>query len=456
MLKRLEKSILKERLISSGDRVLCAVSGGADSVALLILLKQLSAQLDISLSAAHLDHCLRAESAKDATFVVNLCATLEIPVETETVDIRALSAERGEGLEATGRFARRRFFERVMLEQGCTSIALAHHADDQAETVLFRLLRGSGLTGLAAMRARSGSYVRPLLPFKKAELCDWLIANGIDWREDDSNLDPNFSRNRIRNQIMPELRIINPQVDEALCRFSQQVALEEDYWMEQVDTCLRQNLTLVWEDDALITSIDQLLAIHQVMRRRALRGILERLRGDLQQIDSGHIDQIEALLLSSKSQSELSLPGAWVARRYDLLHMRLEPPVFEDFELTILEEGTYPLPNGECLVVTLRSTSEPDQGAVEFCSKQVSFPLTVRSVRPGDRFQPSGMDGHKRLKDYFIDNKIPRESRHNALVVCADATIIWLVGGRRCEGLRPDFGKQLLQMRLERAVFVDE
>ena len=456
MLNQLEKSIQNERLIEPGDRVLCAVSGGADSVALLVLLKQLSERLPFVLIAAHLNHCLRVESDDDAQFVTDLCATLLVPLETETIDIQTLSAERGEGLEATGRFARRRFFERVAQEQNCTSIALAHHADDQAETVLFRLLRGSGLTGLSAMRARAGLYVRPLLPFRKAELCDWLDVNGIVWREDASNLDPAFSRNRIRNQILPELRHINLRVEEALCRFSQQVALEEEYWTEHVDLFLLQNMTRVEEDSTLTMSIAQLLAVHPAMRRRALRGMLDCLRGDLRQIDAGHIGQIEALLVGSKSQSELNLPGTWIARRYDLLHMRLEPPVVADFELQITEVGTYPLPNGECLVVTMQPILEPDRDFVEFCSEQVSFPLIVRSVRPGDRFQPSGMDGHKRLKDYFIDNKIPHESRRKALVVCSNDIILWLVGERRCEGFRAGIGNPVLQMRLERSVFVNE
>ncbi len=458
MLKRLEKTVQNECRVNPGERVLCAVSGGADSVALLLLLKQLADRGSFSLCAAHLDHCLRTQSGADAVFVAELCLSLQVPLISEAIDVQALSDQRREGLEAAGRFARRRFLERVAQEQGCAAIALAHHADDQAETVLFRLTRGSGLTGLAAMRHRSGPYIRPLLTFNKIELNDWLVANGVVWREDASNLDQRFSRNRIRLQVLPALCQINPQTVAALCRFSSQVALEEDFWREKVDAVLASHLVFGEQKATLSLSVEILLILHPALRRRVIRGLLERLPGDLQQFESGHIDQIEALLLSSKPQTETCLPKAWVARRYDKLLVSAQPPEITPFEFVVPKEGVYPLPNGERLVVVLASGSEsaPHSSVVEFDAGQVSFPLTVRSVRAGDRFHPCGMAGHKRLKNYFIDNKIPFEIRGKIPVVSAGKTILWLAGERRCEGAWPVDGRPKLQMRLEPAVFVDE
>ena len=456
MLKRLEKTIHEEGLIEPDDRVLCAVSGGSDSVALLVLLKRLSATLPFDLYAAHLDHSLRPESVADQEFVTDLCAALSVPLQSEVVDVQALSLERGEGLEATGRFARRDFFERVAKTLGCQSIALAHHADDQAETVLFRLLRGSGLTGLKAMSPRSGLYIRPLLSCKKVDLCQWLTENGVGWREDASNLDPVFSRNRIRHEILPGLLRINPQVDAALCRFSRQVALEEDFWKEQVERFLARHLIQEQESGALVVPLDALQSVHPALCRRVLRGVLEQLRGDLQQIDAGHIDQVVTMINSPKPQSEVSLPGAWVARRYKLLRMQVEVPVFEPFEQRISGEGRYLLPNGDCLTVMHRSVFESGPDVTEFCAEQIIFPLTVRSIQPGDQFQPSGMAGHKRLKNYFIDNKVPYEIRRQTPVVCMGSTILWVADMRRCEGFWPVNGRPVLQIRLERSVFADE
>ncbi len=458
MLKTIEKTLRDEQLINPGDRVLCAVSGGADSVALLTLLKQLSVHGSFDLYAAHLDHRLRPESGDDANFVAALCVELQVPLFVESIDVQQLSAQRREGLEAAGRFARRRFFEKVARDQGCTSIALAHHADDQAETVLFRLARGSGLTGLAAMRHHSGLYIRPLLDFKKVELRDWLVASEIDWREDASNLDLKFSRNLIRNQILPALRQVNTETDEALCRFSRQVALEEGFWNEQVDAVLSRHLLAGQVAGSLQISVASLLTLHPALRRRVIRGIIGRLRGDLQRFESSHVDQVESLLVNPKPQVETCLPGVWAARRYELLELRLEPPEIEPFELIIMQEGRYDLPGGDCIVVALHHASELDAGpsVSEFCAEQIRFPLTVRSVKPGDRFQPSGMAGHKRLKNYFIDNKIHREMRQKIPVVCSGETILWLVGERRCEGAWPVKDMPKLHMRLEQAVFVDE
>lgn len=456
MLNRFAQAIASAALLEAGDRVLCAVSGGADSVALLLLLQQLSLQLPFTLKAAHLDHGLRPESGDDARFVEELCRSLQVPLRVESADVRELASERGEGLEAAGRFARRRFLERLASEDDCNRIALGHHANDQAETVLFRLLRGSGLTGLAAMRPRSGLYIRPLLSFEKGDLQNWLRATGVSWREDASNLDPAFSRNLIRTEVLPELRRLNPQVDGALCRFSSQVALEEGFWREQVDGFLAAHLENRSGQDVLVLPIAPLSSAHPALRRRILRGLLELFRGHLDKIEAGHIDQIEALLEGAKPQAETCLPGVRVARRYELLHVRSAPPVRDAFEVTIPEEGVYPLPTGDRLVVTLGAGTPGDGDSVAFCAEQLTFPLLVRSVRPGDRFQPSGMTGHKRLKNYFIDNKVPREERQSSVVVCAASTILWLAGRRRCEGFWPRSGGPVLQMRFERGDFVDD
>jgi tRNA(Ile)-lysidine synthase len=449
MLQRFEQSLLRQPLIAPHDTVLCAVSGGADSVALLLLLYRLSGVFPFVLHVAHLNHCLRPESTADAEFVADLCARLQVPLSLEVVDVAALAAERREGVEAAGRFARRRFFAQVAQELGCTSVALAHHADDQAETILFRLLRGTGVGGLAGMLPRQGVYIRPLLPFRGAELRDWLTVQGQGWREDASNADLAYSRNRIRHQILPELQQFNPTISDALRRLGAQVALEEADWQQRVDAFL--DAEICDTADGLDVSIPALLKESPALRRRVLRGLLVRVRGDLMRIDAGHLDQLDGLLIAPRPQAQLALPGLWVARRYDRLLVAVSPPELFEYSLLIPEPGVYALPTGIWLRLEIVShaTVSDDATVAFFAAAAIPFPLIVRSPRPGDRFKPAGMDGHKRLKDYFIDARIDHETRRRTPLVLSGERLLWVAGQRRCAGDLPQAGAPVLKMSLE-------
>jgi len=449
MQQRFEQALRDSGLIAPSARVLCAVSGGADSVALLLLLHGLAERFPFSLHAAHLDHRLRSESGADAVFVAELCARLQVPLLQDSVDVAALAVERREGVEAAGRFARRRFFARLAAENGYSSVALAHHADDQAETILFRLLRGTGIGGLAGMLPRQGLYIRPLLPFRALELRDWLTAQGQDWREDASNADLAFSRNRIRHQILPELQQLNPLLPEALCRLGAQVALEESDWQQRVDAFL--NVETCATGDGLELPIASLLGLSPALRRRVLRGLLVRVRGDVMRIDAGHLDQLDDLLVNPRPQAQIDLPGLWVGRRYDRLLVASAAPESPEYQLQLPGPGDYLLPTGARLRLELVTQAEPSPEATVACfnADTVSFPLLVCSPRSGDRFQPSGMTGHKRLKDYFIDARIDSETRRRTPLVLSGKRLLWVAGLRRCEGDWPQPGAPVLKMSLE-------
>lgn len=446
MLQRLEQCLRHDVSLPSQATVLCGVSGGADSVALLLLLQRLAVSYPFTLHAAHLDHGLRPESADDAAFVVALCARLEVPLSSERIDVRALSVERGEGLEAAGRFARRRFFEATAAGLGGAHIALAHHADDQAETILFRLLRGSGIGGLAGMRPRVGPYIRPLLSFSRAELRGWLQAQGEVWRDDASNLDPTFSRNRIRHQLLPELQTFNPCLEEALCRLGAQVALEEDDWRQRVEAFICQQVQAGVDGEEV--PIAALQALTPALRRRVIRELLVRARGDLLRIDAVHLDLVDGLMDGARPQAEVHLPAAWVARRYDRLLFAARVPECAEFSLQVEGPGDYPLPDGSLLQVALVDAVPADECPLTACfdAASVPFPLLVRAMQPGDRFQPSGMQGRKRLKDYFIDARIDHETRRRTPLLFSGERLLWVAGRRRCEGDWPRSGEPVLKM----------
>lgn len=436
MLAAFVRILREQHLLAPGDRVLVALSGGADSVALLHLLHALAPTFPLTILAAHLDHGMRPESSADADFVRSLCARLGIVLVERSVDVPALAAGRRRGLEETAREARRQFLRLAAARHGCAAIALGHHRDDQAETVLHRLLRGSALSGLAAMRPRSTPFIRPLLAFSRQQIRDFLAERRLPFVEDASNSDVTFTRNRIRHRLLPLLRDFNPRIEEHLARFSSRLALEEDYW-ESEERRLLAELGRFGEAEVSFER-GALLALHPAVRLRLLRRALLRVRGDLLGVSACHLEGIEGLLLAERPQAELHLPEGWAGRRYERLWLRrAAPDACPPFLSTIDGPGVYPLPGGGELQVLLAGAAlGEDQRTVEFDAARVSFPLTLRSPHAGDRFRPEGTGGSKKLKDFLIDAKMPREERQRLPLVVAEE-ILWVVGMRRCAGWNP-------------------
>ncbi len=432
--------VVRHALFPRGARVLVGLSGGGDSVALLMLLLRCRDALGIEVGAAHLDHGMRAEGAEDAAFVARFCAARGVSLWSGFEDVPGRAKGEGGGLEEAARLARREFLEKVARRHGFSHIALGHHRDDQAETFLHRLLRGAGASGLSAMAVKRGVYVRPLLFFSRSQVHAYLAREGLDFVEDASNSSLEFTRNRIRHQVLPLLKTFNPRIEEHLGRLCDRMADEEGYWgsvvSQEVGRLAHRFEGGVW------LGCDECLKLHPALRRRLLRQVLEEVRGDLRGVSSSHLEAVESLLVGSKSQAEAALPRAWVARRYRrLLFCASKPELRPPFALSIPGPGRYTLPAGEELIVSLvdRAMGE-GPCVVEFDSRRVSFPLTVRTFRAGDRFSPSGMEGTLKLKDFFINEKIDREAR-SCLPLVAGLEVLWVAGLRRCNGFRPGPGR---------------
>jgi tRNA(Ile)-lysidine synthase len=445
-LRRARETIERYSMIEPGSTVLAAVSGGADSVALLYLLAELRKSLNFDLSVAHLNHSLRgAESDADEVFVTKLAETLGLDFYHKTADVRALSGQNKLSLEEAGRIARREFLLRTSAERGCASIATGHHGDDQAETVLLRLIRGAGVRGLAAIEPSTGEgFIRPLLECGRRELRCYLKDRRLAFREDPSNLDRSFLRNRIRHDLMPVLeRDFNPSIARVLRRTSANMAGIESL-LSSIGAKALEDVLKEQTGDMMSLDSRRLRAYDKVAWGYVFRRAYETLAGDSKSLTRNHIEAFADLVAGGRSGTEIHLPGAMrAAIEYGTVLIRRHKPrrISTGGEKDVLLPGLTPLPDaGGVLEASLVGAEDLPSDltgagpAVEFFDVEgISTPLKVRARQQGDRIRPFGSGGTKKLKDLLIDLKIPQEKRDRLPVLTDGLGLLWVVGLKRSD-----------------------
>jgi tRNA(Ile)-lysidine synthase len=439
---RITATILKKQLFKAGDRLVIGLSGGADSTALLDLLATLP-DFPLRLVAAHLNHCLRgADSDADEQFCQELAARYKIPFESRRVDVKAMASAGSLNLEDAGRQARITFFDELFGSWQAAAVVLAHHADDQAETVLMRLLRGSGMAGLAGMSWRNGrGYIHPMLDITRGEIDAYLAERQLSWRKDTSNLDITFQRNRIRHELLPLLERYNPAVRNVLA-ITAGILSEEDALLDALMRQAAEQVCRFSENDATC-DITRLKSHPLALQRRLIRLMLSRLAGNLNYITHRHLENILKMLTSARPNLRINLPQSLVAvKEYDTLVIKvLDETELEAAEITIPGPGSYQLPGGARVRIEI-SLPPVDPGGTPdttyFDSDRIPFPWHVRTFRPGDRIQPLGMSGRKKVKDVFIDEKIPRARRALTPLVFCGNELIWIIGLRTSHLARVD------------------
>lgn len=452
MLPSFVRQLRAAAVVPDHGTIVAGVSGGADSIALLRLLDAARREWNFTVVAAHLHHGLRGEEADaDARFVQQIAENLGLKCFVERRDIPILAAAARKGIEETSREERYAFFERVCLQVGASVVALGHHADDQAETVLLRILRGTGFRGLAGMPAvrplLGGSpirVVRPLLGFTRVQLLTFLSANQIPFREDHSNRDLSLLRNRIRHVVMPLLeQQVNPQARAALLRLAEQAHWFEDYFHETVSHTL-DSLVVSEKEDELVLNAAALSRKSKLLQTGLIREAYATFGVGEVDLAFLHLAAVAELLSDPASGKKIELPGGVLAeKRYEQLIFTRNPHLEETEpveELVLSVPGRLIIPNRRleisCELINVDIHAILDLrnygGAMsEYVDQDVIRPpLQVRSPRPGDRFTPLGAPGSKTLANYFADSKISPEVRRQVVMVCDQLGPIWVVGHR--------------------------
>ena len=437
--QRVGVAVKEQGLISQGSRVVVALSGGGDSVALAGLLCEISAKASWSVAGfLHINHQLRAAANEDAEFCRKLSDELNVPFLIEKVDVVAMSRNLGISLEQAGHRLRYEIFSRICEHQVADCVATGHTRDDLAETVLLRLIRGAGARGLAGIHPRNGFVVRPLLDVTRKELRHYLKARGLPHREDETNEDTVVTRNRIRHSLIPFLRKnFSEGIIDVLAREAS-IARADDEWMErEVDQAVGR-IVCYGEEGADIDS-EAVAKLPFALARRVSKQVLEHVGG--RPVSFDQINRLLRLIRTScRSDVSVDFPGSRLIQSPDRTQLvrwngrsQGRTSVVSEFEYTLSVPGEIKVPElGEVVSATL-SDCVPKLSArgrtVAVSSERIVLPLTVRNWRHGDVIRPLGLGGHKKLQDLFVDRKISKAKR-GTIPIVADSSgrIVWVAG----------------------------
>jgi tRNA(Ile)-lysidine synthase len=458
-------TIRRRALFTRRDRVAVAVSGGGDSVALTLILADLQARSGATVCGLiHVNHQLRgAASDGDEAFCRALAARLDLPIEVARVDVAAEARRRRSSIEVAARAVRYAFFADAAARHGATIVATGHTLDDQAETVLLRLLRGAGTRGISGIRPRRGAIVRPLIDTPRAMLRAFLESRGESWREDATNEDVSIARNRLRHTVLPAVTSFAPAAVRALARVADVAAADESL-LETLAIEKEPALVLSTGESRIALDVAKLAAAPPALSMRVIRRSVERVGA--KPLGARHLDAIRRLVVSERSRGSLDLPGLRADKQDAILALSARSGSSGTlashpgpFRLPLPVPGAVDIPEAGLTITARRQTggavaqavgTDPANVAV-LDARVVAPPLVVRSRQPGDRLRPAGAPGHRKLQDVLVDRKIPRDRRDLVPIVeDADGRVVWVAGvtvAHEARALAPADDVVILELR---------
>jgi len=453
LVKKVKETISKYSMLSEGDCVLIGLSGGPDSVCLAVILDKLRSDFNLSLHAAYIDHGLRPDEVEnEKSFCRHFCSGLGIDFSAVAVDVKGYVKDRGSNIQEAARILRYEALEKHASKIQAARIAVGHNADDRAETFLINLFRGSGRKGLSGIppvrgletgRNKKISVIRPLIEIERSEIEDFLSQEfetrdsklEIPFVIDSSNIKQDYFRNRIRLELLSSLKERNPGLVRNMCR-SMDILKEEDDYLERIVTKTLMRLISRKSNEEIELFLSPLETIERPVLRRTLRRAIEETKG-LRGMDFIHIEDILKLIKEGKSGDRIHLPrGLRVTRGYSVLKITSAPPVrIGQYEVSppcdvVIKES------GEVIRAELgeeRGAPCDGRSMALFDADLLAFPLTIRPRSAGDFFYPADLGKRKKLQDYFVDEKIPRDERDSVPVVVSGKDIIWVAGYRADE-----------------------
>lgn len=416
-------------MFSPGDKVLVAVSGGPDSVAMLHALHTHSQELGISLHVAHLNHGIRGEQSNlDEVFVRDLAHSLGLPITVGNVDVPSLRVKMHIGEEEAGRIERYKFLQYTSTEIDADKIAIGHTADDRAESVLLNIIRGCGVDGLGSIRPVSGNIVRPLIEATRADVERYIAEHALPYRIDESNADTTYTRNRVRHKLIPMLeREFNPEIRTALTRLANIASAQSDFMSSLVDSTRHK---IAYRDGLDATLLAQL---PQALRYQVIRSEIERIRGDLNDITYEQVEGVAQALLDCDDFTITLPPGDIYASckgNSFRIWEQSESPTLEPFDYIVNVHGNTSIP---AFTLTCEIDTKPIPSKLPLEEAMIDVDsiigkMRVRNIMPGDRVVPMGMTGSKKLQDVFVDKKVRKHERARAAVVVDDEKVLWVIG----------------------------
>lgn len=446
MIDRVKHFIRDNKLLNKEDKILVALSGGPDSICLLHILNSLKDEMNLDIGAAHVNHMLRGQDAlADEEYVKKTCEELKIPCYIERIDIDKISKEKGISHEMAGREERYKFFDKVKMEKGYNKIAIAHNANDQAETVIMRMMRGAGLEGLCGIRAQRGQdIIRPILCLKRQEIERYCNLNKLNPRIDKSNLEKVYSRNKIRLDILPYMKKnFNEDIIDTINRMASLLQKDNEFIEKTANKvykeyCFEENENLIISkklfelEDSIITRVIKSAFIkyskkHTNFEMKHIYEVIE-----LAKIGTNKKIDLPNEIFAENIYGNIYLKKRLKVEKNEYNQVCLSKDKIDSKEITF---GKY---NVKFQVVTNKNNIEFSDNVLikYFDYDNIKEGLCIRTRKDGDKIRPLGMKGSKKLKDIFINLKIPREERLNVPIVCFDNDIAWVVGYKVSENFK--------------------